>query len=402
MTPTFSHFTMLFMFMILLIGLLPGSLAICWDLNQNFSQTDNAPNQWRYGHYIIDSTAPPVFELFEFPYQQPYFHYFKGWSQRFVEEVDTQFTAIVYIAKNQLGDTVYGIGPRMISMDSSQGTPCVRWIAPIDGFYTIDAKFGGTLTDSYGGGGNVNAILSGLKIDGYDQQYTSFENNIKYFGSLVVYLHENDIVDAFVDERYGFNTGNTQAQFSIASGNQSCAEFTATTDAVGVSSPSSQPTQNPTSPSGQPTSKPSLRPSSQPSSEPTCPTSQPSASPTSPTSQPTSQPTHNYVYSPGGASETELNPALFALFCLFIIPMLCIAVMGGGSSRVHSSGGDGGGGGGHSGGDSGGTSNGGWGLSQNTATGAYRDTQYSGSYARHAGEQLWRPVDGNGNIGQHV
>ena len=110
----------------------------------------------------------------------------------------------------------YGILPGNVSLPSDTQTAVARWTAPITSHFDIAVSIGGSLAWSGGGGGNLNADISGLSMNGIQQTgvHTSSTNlKLKSWTIHDVQLSQGQTVDAYVTQRYGY--GNTNTVFTV-------------------------------------------------------------------------------------------------------------------------------------------------------------------------------------------
>lgn len=106
----------------------------------------------------------------------------------------------------------FGVAPGHASLECDWLTPDARWTAPQDGLYDIGVTIGSPVTTGPDGFGNAHAAGANLSIDGVGQPYNSYANNTMTW-DLLVFLHQNDAVDAWVQNAYG--GGNTDTTFII-------------------------------------------------------------------------------------------------------------------------------------------------------------------------------------------
>ena len=108
----------------------------------------------------------------------------------------------------------YGILPGNVSLHSDTQTAVARWTAPITSHFDIAVFIGGSLAWSGGGGGNRNAAISGLMMNGVQQAGAyNASTNIKSWTIHDVQLSQGQTVDAYVTQRYGY--GNTNTVFTV-------------------------------------------------------------------------------------------------------------------------------------------------------------------------------------------
>lgn len=114
----------------------------------------------------------------------------------------------------------YGILPGNVSLNSDRSTPMVRWTAPFNGAFSIIAELGGTTDWCVDGGGNANAELSGLRVNGVELPATiaieDGSSNLKVWRIRPTALKQGDTVDTYVGQSYGY--GNTNVVLQVFMG----------------------------------------------------------------------------------------------------------------------------------------------------------------------------------------
>lgn len=165
-----------------------------WDLADNFSILSNPNGQWTYGYMSSGS-----------------FITFLSTSSS--SDTIMWYDGNIDIWKSNTSDYLCGIYPSQMSLHCDEGTPSVKWTAPIDHQYYISVIIGGNYAQSSNGcQGNARAANSVLLINGYTvslQQTNAYE--YMYTGSH--YLYENQTVLLYISQQYG--AGNTQVKFTL-------------------------------------------------------------------------------------------------------------------------------------------------------------------------------------------
>lgn len=173
--------------------------AQTWDLATDLSSVSNPNGAWTYG-----VLAGGSFVVYNFP-GDPYWQG-PSWGDYWTD-----------IARNDTGHWAFGISPGQALLESDWGTPDARWTAPATGIFDISAIVGGPDSGQGPGGGNWNAIISGLSINGVPQAgaYQAINQNagIKTWSLANVNLAAGSIVDVYVNQH--LTCGNTQTVFTI-------------------------------------------------------------------------------------------------------------------------------------------------------------------------------------------
>jgi len=171
-----------------------------WSLKDDFSITSNPNQQWSYGfgsgHSFQVFSANDMAIL-----DQGFYHWYN------FEDLSG---GAVAINNNSFPD--YGIDPGEVTLESDLGVPCARWTSPYTATFTINVQIGGATAFQSRGSGNKNAILGGIQVNGIEQEYVSFDNNIKSY-SLTIALNFGDTVDTYVGQSY--ISGNTMTKITI-------------------------------------------------------------------------------------------------------------------------------------------------------------------------------------------
>lgn len=165
-----------------------------WDLAADFSLGSNPNGGWSYGNVGFTlATIPTTSATFDW------------W---------TDPGNVPTVGLNVGTTPSYGIAPGHCSLECDFTSPDARWTAPAAGLYDITLVIGGTTGNEGGGWGNGHVDQANLAIDGANQPYDSFVNNVKTWSLTDVGLNAGDTVDATINEAYG--GGNTDTMFTIA------------------------------------------------------------------------------------------------------------------------------------------------------------------------------------------
>lgn len=165
-----------------------------WDLANDFSLNSNPNGVWTYG--VLGFTPSTD------TYQDSVF---KWWGQP---------GSTPNVGVNWGSMDAYDVTSGHASLECDWASPDARFTAPIAGLYDINLVMGGVTSYENGGTGNAHVDQAGLMINGLDQAYVSYVNNIKSWSLSGVYLNAGDTVDAYMHQAYG--SGNTDTTFTIA------------------------------------------------------------------------------------------------------------------------------------------------------------------------------------------